>query len=215
MMRIEQIPGCGRVYAAADAVATMRTEPPLAADMRSAARLTPWRIPEHLAVRTLLRRLLGEVADASVAGSPLAARPSGQPFLAERPEIGVSLSHTDGWVAAAVHLCGAVGVDVQAPVSPGERLAQRCCTPSARQALSRLPKPDRDTEFAWIWSVQEACVKAAGLGVAGLPWTISVEVGQRTGRWRDVRWRALRHSWPVPVSCAHGPASEDGRPCGD
>lgn len=203
MRRIEQVPGGGGVYAEASTIAALRGEPTLAADVQSARKPGGHRVCERLAARVLLRRLLSEVAGPGVAGLPLAARPAGQPFLAARPEIGVSLSHTSGWVAAAVHLCGAVGVDVQAPVPASDRLVRRCCTPSARRALGRLPQADRDTELAWIWSAQEACVKTAGLGLAGLPWTIPVEVGQVSGRWRDIRWSALRDRWPVPVSCAH------------
>ena len=215
MTCIVRIGGCQRVYAAADTITALRAKPVHAADARSAARLTSQRIPEHLAARVLLRRLLSEAVGGDAASSPLATRPGGQPFLAERPDVGVSLSHSDGWVAAAVHLCGVVGVDVQAPVRPSDRLIRRCCTPSARRALSVMTEPERDTEFAWIWSVQEACVKAEGLGVAGLPWTIAVQAGQRVGRLRDLRWRALRQTWPVPVSCAHGPAKGDEPPCGD
>jgi len=215
MRRIEPVPGCGSVYAEASTIAALRGEPALAADVQSARNPGGRRVCERLAARVLLRRLLTEVAGPGVAGLPLGARPAGQPFLAARPEIGVSLSHTSGWVAAAVHLCGAVGVDVQAAVPASDRLVRRCCTPSAQRAMFWLPQADRDTELAWIWSVQEACVKAAGLGLAGLPWTIPVEVGEDSGGWRGIRWLAFRHRWPVAVSCAHAPGSRDDPPCAD
>jgi 4'-phosphopantetheinyl transferase len=199
--RFQPLPECGGAVAAA-AIAPLAGVPAHAADLDAARRLPAWRVPEHLAARTLLRRLVGEVVDAAAAASPLAARARGQPYLVERPDVGVSLSHTDGWVAAAVHTGGAVGVDAQAPVRAGDGLLRRCCTPTALAALARLPDAARDVEFAWIWSVQEACVKATGTGIGGLPWRIPVEVGQRTGSWRNVGWSTLRDVWPVPVSCA-------------
>lgn len=193
----------GGVVAAAGSIEVLRGCPVPATDLRAAARLPAWRVPERLAARALLRHLVAEVAGERAAASPLAARAGGQPYLATRPDLGVSVSHAGGWVAAAVRPGGPVGVDVQVPLPVREGLLERCCTPSARRELARLSGPVRDEEFAWIWSVQEACVKAAGAGVAGRPWTIPVEVGQLAGRWRGFRWSALRGAWPVPVSCAH------------
>jgi len=189
---------------AASAIAALRWEPH-ACDLREASRLPPWLVTERLAARILLRRLAGEVVGGEAAASPLAARAEGQPYLVTRPDVGISLSHTDGWVAAAVRPGGAVGIDAQVPVPVEDRLLRRCCSPSALAELGWLPGPVRELEFAWIWSVQEACVKATGAGVKGRPWTIRVEVGQRGGRWRGVRWRALRDAWPIPVSCAQCP----------
>ena len=193
---------CGGVVAAAGPVAPLRGRP-CAADLRTASRLPPDRRAEHLAARALLRRLLAEVIGPDAARSPLAAREKGQPYLTARPDIGVSLSHADGWVAAAVHPAGRVGVDVQGPIDAGPRMLRRCCTPSARATLADLPAAERAVEFAWIWSVQEACVKTTGGGIADLPWTVPVEVGQRRGRWRTVGWSTLRDACPVPVSVAH------------
>ena|GEM_PF-5215364 len=158
---------------------------------------------ERLAARTLLRRLLAEVVDADAAAAPLAADPRGRPFLAGREEVAISLSHSDGWVAAAARPGGgAVGVDVQVSIPRGERLARRCCRPATRIALTRLSPWRRALELAWIWSVQEACVKAQGTGIAGLPWTIPVQVEQRRGRWKSFSWVALWDELPVPWSCA-------------
>lgn len=153
---------------------------------------------EGLAARGLLARLLGFV-EPSAALEPVLSRDSGQPYLAGRPDLSVSLSHDGGWVAAAVGLGVDVGVDVQPPlpVSPG--MLRRCCTASAREALACMSTVD--VEFAWMWSVQEACVKAEGSGIGGLPWTVPVEVGQVSGVWRGVRWQRLPTS--VPANCAY------------
>jgi 4'-phosphopantetheinyl transferase len=192
------------VWAAASEIGPLSGLAASRSDLDAARGLPAARARPHLAACVLLRLLVAQAAGPAAASSLLAARAHGQPFLAAAPLVGVSMSHTDDWVAAAVHLCGQVGVDVQAPVAVTGGLLQRCCTPSARLALSRMAEETRDVEFAWIWSVQEACVKTTGLGLAGLPWAVPVEAGQRCGRWRQIRWVALRGRWPIPVSCAHG-----------
>ncbi|KAA2255361.1 4'-phosphopantetheinyl transferase superfamily protein [Solihabitans fulvus] len=174
-----------------------------AADTEAARLLPAWRAAEYLAARALLRRLLAEVAGPAAAVLPIAADEAGRPHLPDRPDLTISLSHEGDWVAAAVGLGVDVGVDVQPPQPASEGLRRRCCTPRARRALAELPAADRDREFAWIWTVQEACVKADGTGVAGLPWTVPVEVGQRAGVWGDYRWRRLPDSIGVPASFAY------------
>lgn len=151
-----------------------------------------------LAARGLLARLLESVVP-DAARLVVSSRDSGQPYLAGRPDLSVSLSHDGGWVAAAVGVGVEVGVDVQPPLPVSEGMLRRCCTPSALVALKALSTVD--VEFAWMWSAQEACVKAEGTGIGGLPWTVPVEVGQDTGVWHGVRWRRL--PTPVPASCAY------------
>jgi 4'-phosphopantetheinyl transferase len=196
-------PGCRLAYAAARPIRVLRGPAPTA-DLATAAGLPDWQVRGHLAARAVLRGLAASLIGPAAATAPILADPRGQPFLSVRPDVGVSLSHTDGWVAAGVHLCGAIGVDVQAPVPVSGRLIKRCCTPSTQRLMSRWPAVLRNAEFAWIWSVQEACVKAVGLGVAGMPWAIPVEVGQDRGQWRGLPWSAWRGRWPVAVSCALG-----------
>jgi 4'-phosphopantetheinyl transferase len=162
------------------------------------------RVRESSAARALLRRLLTEVAGPEAGGMPIVSRQSGQPFLPGRPDLTISLSHSGEWMAAAVGVGATVGVDVQVPEPTPERLLRRCCGPSTREALAEMPAPQRDLEFAWIWTAQEACVKATGQGIGGLPWTIQVDVGQLAGDWHGVRWLAMRDHFPVPVSCAYG-----------
>jgi 4'-phosphopantetheinyl transferase len=189
--------------AVAAAVEDVVAEPVASADRPVAEEGSTERRRERLAARALLRRLVAEVAGADAAETPLAADARGKPFLVGRPDVAVSLSHSDGWVAAAARTGGgAVGVDVQVSIPDGERLMRRCCRPTTRSRLARLSPVRRALELAWIWSVQEACVKAQGTGIAGLPWTIPVQVEQRHGRWKDVSWVALRDELPVPWSCA-------------
>ncbi|MFD0367158.1 4'-phosphopantetheinyl transferase family protein [Streptomyces sp. NPDC127114] len=135
-------------------------------------------------------------------GGPVAARPGGRPYLPGRPDLGVSLSHSAGWVAAAVGRNRDVGVDVQVPAAVGDRLLRFCCAPADADALTAMAEDRRRWEFAWIFTAQEACVKAVGAGFAARPWTVPVALGQRAGTWRRVRWSAPRERQPVPVACA-------------
>ncbi|MEO3755840.1 hypothetical protein [Streptomyces sp. B6B3] len=171
-------------------------------DLAAADGLPAPRAAERLAARGLLRRLLAETTDGEAAAAPLRAEPSGRPVLAGHPDLAVSLSHADGWVAAAVGR-RRVGVDVQPPRS-GIAAAGRPRS-ARRRGPCRLPDAPTDLEAAWIWSVQEACVKATGDGLAGLPWRIPVAPGAVAGRWGGLRWAALRAHFPLPVSCAWDP----------
>ncbi|MCD9903585.1 4'-phosphopantetheinyl transferase superfamily protein [Streptomyces sp. MT29] len=170
-------------------------------DRAAASRLPPWRAEEYAASRTLLRALLREIGE-DVAGGPVAAHPSGRPYLPGRPDLGVSLSHSSGRVAAAVGRGCTVGVDVQAPSYVSDRLLGLCCSPADAEALAGMPEARRRREFAWIFTVQEACVKAVGRGLSGRPWNVPVNLGQQAGDWGRVSWCASRDGEPFPVGCA-------------
>ncbi|MBF9072676.1 4'-phosphopantetheinyl transferase superfamily protein [Streptacidiphilus sp. NEAU-YB345] len=179
--------------------------PVAATDQEAASARPPWRAAEHAASRTLLRALLRE-AGADLAAGPIAARPTGRPYLPDRPELGVSLSHSSGWVAAAVGTHCDVGIDVQLPSRVGDRMLRLCCSAEDAEALAAMPEDRRRREFAWIFSVQEACVKAVGQGFRGRPWNVPVALGQQAGEWEReperVRWRAPRGRHPLPLSLA-------------
>ncbi|MFF0630231.1 hypothetical protein [Streptomyces sp. NPDC004296] len=154
------------------------------------------------AVRVLLRQLMAEVAP-EAADAPLARTPAGAPVVEAHPDVRISLSHDGNWVAAAVARGRAVGVDVQVPVGgSGGRLVRRC---AGRYAglLEVLPSRRLDTEIAWVWSVQEACVKARGVGLQGRPWALDVPPFTASGRFGSLCWRSLRGSAPVPLAVAY------------
>ncbi|WP_197289698.1 4'-phosphopantetheinyl transferase family protein [Saccharothrix sp. NRRL B-16348] len=182
-------------------VAEGHTGPPHPADARAAVGMPPWRAREFLAGRGVLRDLLAAVApwarDAEV--TPTGA---GKPVLAGVPGVGVSVSHDGGAVAAAVALRRAVGVDLQRPPAELPAGVVRRCLRERAAELDRLPEAERAVEFARVWTVQEACVKAEGTGLAGLPWAIDVPARPVTGRWRHFRWVVLRDAVDVPLSCA-------------
>jgi 4'-phosphopantetheinyl transferase len=181
-------------------------------DIAATADSAPWRRRQRLAARGLLRSLLTRLAP-ETAGADLVASVNGKPVLVGFPSIGVSVSHDGGVVAVAVGLGHEVGVDVVLPrCPPSERMIRRCLRDRAPE-LDGLPMAERAIEFAWVWSVQEACVKADGTGVGGKPWTIDIPLRPRAGRARDLTWVALRGRTDVPVSCAFsGPMHSASRP---
>ncbi|HEX8306479.1 MAG TPA: hypothetical protein VF612_16515 [Jatrophihabitans sp.] len=166
-------------------------------DVQAAPDQPRWRRAEFLAGRRLLRELLRAVAPEH-AERAIVAEVSGRPVLAGADRLAVSVSHDGDRIAAGVGRCGCLGVDIQLPPAElSEAVVKRC----VRSPLPSDPA-ERALEFAWIWSIQEACVKASGQGMAGAPWLIEVQPGAVTGRWGEYRWQALRESG-IPLSCAY------------
>jgi 4'-phosphopantetheinyl transferase len=159
------------------------------------------RAAEFVRGRSLLRRLAGFLLDVPPDEVPLDLQPGGRPYLSGTT-LGISLSHTAGHTAAAAWGCGEVGVDVQdPPARPDARLIRRCCGAWSEQLLSR-PAEQRGFAFARVWSVQESCAKAVGLGLAALPWRIPVAPDADHGRWGQVVWRYLDTIEPVCLAVA-------------
>lgn len=175
------------------------------ADLGQALGLPQWRRLEMLTARGLLRALLAEIAPAC-ADAELVPGANGKPVLVGWPQVGVSWSHDSDAVAVAVSMGRQVGVDIQLPVEqPDERMVRRCLRDRAAELLS-LPAAEQALEFAWVWSVQEACVKCDGSGISGRPWAIDVPLRPQGGMWRAIYWTTLRHHTELPISCALGEA---------
>jgi 4'-phosphopantetheinyl transferase len=174
-------------------------------DLAEASALPRHRAAERLAARAVLRELLAlhfpEARDAEVA-----YRPGGGPWLPRWPRIGISVSHDGNAAAACVALDQVVGVDVQhAGPTVSDRLLRRCVRDHA-PALALLPDEERAREFAWVWTAQEACVKAEGTGMSGAPWSVDVTPLAARGSWGRYRWVSLRDRTTTPLSCAFAPA---------
>lgn len=173
-------------------------------DLAGAAHLHGVRAREHLAARRALRALLSARFPRAREAEVVYTR-RGRPWLAGWPRLGISVSHDGDAVAACAALDHAVGLDVQhAPDDLSDALVRRCARERAED-LNRLPQRQRAREFAWLWTVQEACVKAAGTGLSGRPWSIDVPVPRTSGAWRGYRWVSLRRGASVPLSCAYAP----------
>ncbi|GHD53692.1 hypothetical protein GCM10010335_67480 [Streptomyces galbus] len=178
-------------------------------DRRRAVALPEWRARRFLHGRGLLRELLHTVAP-PLAGADIVPDGRGQPHLAGLPGAAVSVSHSDSMVACAFVAEGRIGVDLQHPAVPvGATLARRLLRSHAPGVLALAPTRAAE-EVAWVWTAQEACVKAAGVGLAGRPWEIDVPPGSNGGRWGPYRWICLRGASATPLSCAVGPVRTDG-----
>lgn len=175
-------------------------------DRRRAAALPEWRAREFLAGRGLVRQLLAAVrpgpAGAETARAEIVPDRRGRPWLRGHPGIGISVSHSRGALAVGVAQGRALGVDVQRPDPAVSASFARRLLGAHTGRVTALPPAAAADEVAWVWTAQEACVKAAGLGLAGRPWTIDVPPGARSGRWRDYRWLILRDHSTTPLSCA-------------
>lgn len=197
------------VWVASATRADLGDPPAHAGDLAEAGTRPGWRRGEFLAGRHLLRHLLRRIRP-DLAALPLCADPAGKPRLdaggADLALPGITISHDEDRIAAAVCAHGDVGVDVQLPPERLTDSAVRRCLGSHAPAVTALPRRRRAKEFAWVWTVQEACVKAAGTGMAGRPWSIDVPPGAVSGHWGGFAWLSLRTRSPVPLSCAFQPA---------
>ncbi|MFE3068719.1 4'-phosphopantetheinyl transferase family protein [Streptomyces sp. NPDC059247] len=152
-------------------------------------RLAAARLPERRA-DALAARLLVRLCAARFTGLPVTgAAPAqwcpdcgrhghGRPYLPGRPGTGVSLSHADGVVAAAVGP-GPIGVDVEpAARRPGSlRVLRRLLPETGLRAAAALPDPG--PELLRLWVRREALFKAgADVSPSG---TAGFEAGADTG----------------------------------
>lgn len=181
-----------------------------AADRRAARQLPPRRRTDRLRTRGLLRALLRDRFPAA-AGADIGYTPSGRPVLLGHPRLCISVSHVADACAVGVAFDRAVGVDVQTPPQDVSAQMLAWSVPARRDQLAALPPADRAREFTWMWTVKEACGKAAGTGMAGPAFSLDVPLGGRAGRWGDYRWVSLRHASPIPLTCAFS-STERGTP---
>ncbi|MEU6978803.1 MULTISPECIES: 4'-phosphopantetheinyl transferase superfamily protein [unclassified Streptomyces] len=124
----------------------------------------------HLALRTLLARLLGarpeELAFAREP-CPCCGAAHGRPVLAvPEPPVHFSLSHTQGLVLVATAPVP-VGADAQLRPAPGDVTGLLpALHPAERAALATEPDPARRAAaFGRIWARKEAYLKGLGTGL--------------------------------------------------
>lgn len=102
---------------------------------------------------------------------PIPAEPTGKAETAKPADTtiggcaGFSLSHCDGAIAAAIHTCGAIGVDVEAVRPYRARTAQCFCTPAQLAELTAFSPEQADDLFTRLWTCKEASVKFTGAGI--------------------------------------------------
>ena len=139
-----------------------------AADQARAQRQRNASNREELTLAYALHRLLlGARMGVDPVAVPLARDALGCPRLRDAP-FHTSLSHSGGWVAAAVTGAGPVGVDIEpesrSSVMAG--IAARVCHPDEVHALVGLAPAQYNHALLELWVRKEALLKAAGVGMA-------------------------------------------------
>ena len=171
--RIELVPGEVHLWAATlplPPVELAECERLLAGDERErAASPLPEARERYVAVRGLLRRLLGLYLGRPAEALCFAYGAHGKPSLAGEGPGGVrfNVSHA-GEVALLAFAAGReVGVDVERvrDVPRAERIATRILEPAAAEAWRALPPAERREAFLREWTRVEAMSKLTGRGV--------------------------------------------------
>ncbi|MFB7267514.1 4'-phosphopantetheinyl transferase family protein [Streptomyces nojiriensis] len=175
----------------------LRRVPPLSpAERRVLGALPAWRQAEWTAGRLLAKRLVGEVVSAPADGVEILPRDDGSPRVvvggsSPAPALHVSISHTAGYVAAAL-APEPVGVDLCefASADAVRRVADHFLSPEELSLIGR----ERPDAMTGAWALKEAAVKADRGGVFGAaPRGIPI-LGLRPpvlgGRRRAMVWRA-------------------------
>lgn len=94
--------------------------------------------------------------------------PFGKPYLAEYPDVHISLSHA-GNIAVCVFAGEEIGVDVQdhRPIGPRRlmQIADRFFSPKERTLLHEAESDERPLLFFRLWAAKEAYVKYTGKGM--------------------------------------------------
>ncbi|MES2350468.1 MAG: 4'-phosphopantetheinyl transferase superfamily protein, partial [Pseudomonadota bacterium] len=122
------------------------------------------------AAREVLAALTGEPAGCfgiqSQPGGPLNVIVGGHDST-----IGCSFSHEDGYSLAAIHLHGAIGVDMMRvqDIPDWEAVARDYLGPVVTAALQTTPAAERPLAFALAWTRREAELKCQGSQLAEWP----------------------------------------------
>lgn len=89
----------------------------------------------------------------------------GAPYLPDRPELSVSISHCRNAVAVAVSPEGRVGIDVECRRKISDGLMERVCM--AEELAAVRDAADPTMSFLQLWTRKEAVLKMRGTGIQG------------------------------------------------
>lgn len=111
---------------------------------------------ESIAVRFVLAELLLACFGEDMSDK-ISSNENGKPYIIGRPDIFISLSHSDGTVAAVVS-DKPVGIDIERIRPVTDKLKNRVCK----------EKTETDEEFFKVWTVKEAYLKASGINFSDM-----------------------------------------------
>ena len=126
--------------------------------------------PSRMEARTHLRQAVREAVaqwlKLSIEAISVESTPGAPPrLLLAGGAAGLSFSHDEGLSLAAVHLHGAVGIDVMRvqAIADWFMLARDYLGPQVADQLAACPADQRPLALAQAWTAREAALKCAGL----------------------------------------------------
>ncbi|WP_215407804.1 4'-phosphopantetheinyl transferase superfamily protein [Janthinobacterium sp. JC611] len=127
------------------------------------------RTEARLRIRAAVREAVADWMKLSIEAIAVESTP-GQPprLLLAGGAAGLSFSHDEGLSLAAIHLHGAVGIDVMRvqAIADWFTLARDYLGPQVADALAACPADQRPLALAQAWTAREAALKCAGLPLA-------------------------------------------------
>lgn len=124
------------------------------------------RLEARLRIRAAVREAAAQWLKMDIESISVESTPGDPPrlLLAGRAA-GLSLTHDEGMSLAAVHLHGAVGIDVMRvqDIADWANLARDYLGPQVTQELAACPDAQRPLRLAQAWTAREAALKYSGL----------------------------------------------------
>ena len=123
----------------------------------------------RLRIRAAVREALAQWLKLDIEAISVESTPGAPPrLLLAGGAAGLSFSHDEGISLAAVHLHGAVGIDVMRvqAIPDWANLARDYLGPQVAQELAACPDAQRPLALAHAWTAREAALKYSGLQLA-------------------------------------------------
>lgn len=155
-----------------------------------------------IAAHAALRETLGAATGMPAASLEFRLGAFGKPSLVEPAGLRFNLSHSQsvGLIGIGDAQAGReLGVDIELlrPMSDAQELARHYFSPAEREALAALPAPAQARAFLVCWTRKEACLKAAGMGLAVD--TRSFDVGIESDA-RELTIQTVDGAYPMALS---------------
>jgi 4'-phosphopantetheinyl transferase len=129
---------------------------------------TPLRETARGQIRAALLEALAQILERPASSLSLRSAPGEAPrLILPDGKASLSISHEAGLSLAAIHLDGAVGVDLMRIIELPDQpvLARDYLGPDAAARLAALPAREQASAFAEAWCAHEAKLKCLGLGL--------------------------------------------------